>query len=107
MLRFRVGACKLLDLRAAEHAELYARAGHPWQPDFRAGREPKSWSAADDIRAMGYDGLIDPSRRRPGLWHITLFRWNQAGAPVFSRSASLSRLPCHWITDNRLASDLF
>jgi RES domain-containing protein len=24
---------------------------------------------------------IDPSRKRPGLWHLTLFAWNAPGAP--------------------------
>ncbi len=26
-------------------------------------------------------GLIDPSRQDPKKWHITLFRWNEIGAP--------------------------
>nr|WP_250892925.1 hypothetical protein [Curtobacterium flaccumfaciens] len=39
------------------------------------------------------DGLIDPSRKSPGLWHLALFRWSVAddtptvrllGAPRFS-----------------------
>jgi hypothetical protein len=45
------------------------------------GVAPSSWQAVDYIRQCGYVGLIDPSRRREGLWHITLLRWNEAGAP--------------------------
>jgi pentose-5-phosphate-3-epimerase len=29
----------------------------------------------------GANGLIDPSRKRPGLWHLVLFRWNEANGP--------------------------
>ncbi len=81
LLRFEVSACELFDLRLPENADVYEAARQPWLADVAAGVTPASWEAADHIRAMGYKGLIDPSRRRPGLWHITLFEWNQQTAP--------------------------
>jgi hypothetical protein len=33
----------------------------------------------------GDAGLIDLSRRRPGLWHVILMRWNEPGAPRVRR----------------------
>ncbi len=82
LLKYRVEKCELLDLRDPVNQDLYSRAGHPWQSDFKAGREPLSWKAADEIRTKGIAGLIDPSRRRKGLWHITLFAWNSPNAPI-------------------------
>jgi len=81
LLPVELGACRLLDLRSGTHQDLYALARQPWIAALEAGDTPASWQAADAVRDRGYDGLIDPSRRRPGLWHITLFRWNEPGAP--------------------------
>jgi RES domain-containing protein len=81
LITLEVSACKLLDLRDEDHSELYELARQPWIAPLKNGLEPPSWIAADLIRASGYHGLIDPSRRRPGLWHITLFEWNAPGAP--------------------------
>ncbi len=81
LLRFEVERCQLVDLRHCDAAPLYALAGQPWRRPLAAGIEPNSWRAADQLRRAGHAGLIDPSRRRPGLWHITLFRWNEPGAP--------------------------
>jgi RES domain-containing protein len=81
LLTFEVGRCALYDLRAPASADLHELARQPWQSALAAGVVPGSWVAADRLRAAGQVGLIDPSRRRPGLWHITLFRWNEPGAP--------------------------
>ena len=35
----------------------------------------------DRLIEVGADGLIDPSRKSLGLWHLVLFRWNVADAP--------------------------
>ncbi len=59
-----------------------ADAAAPWQDVVAAGGEPPSWCVRDRLAAAGANGLIDPSRRRPGLWHLVLFRWNEPGAPV-------------------------
>ena len=81
LLTFEVERCRLIDLRAPEASELYELARQPWRKLLSAGGVPSSWSAADQVRLRGAVGLIDPSRRRSGLWHITLFRWNEQGAP--------------------------
>ncbi|MEP3244548.1 MAG: RES family NAD+ phosphorylase [Sneathiella sp.] len=81
LVTYEVTACELFDLRHPEAEGIYARASKSWRPVLAAGEEPASWGAADDIRQQGHAGLIDPSRRRPGLWHITLLRWNEVGAP--------------------------
>ena len=46
-----------------------------------AGEEPSSWAVRESLEAAGAHGLIDPSRTAPGLWHLTLFRWNDDGGP--------------------------
>lgn len=82
LLTFEIDCCELFDLRSPKAASVYEDARQPWQSALEAERTPRSWSAADDLRNAGHLGLIDPSRRRPGLWHITLFRWNEVGAPT-------------------------
>jgi RES domain-containing protein len=77
----------LLDEQAcARFGITYADAAAPWMRVFEAGKTPLSWTIADKLRASGVHGLIDPSRRAPGygLWRITLFRWNEPGAPRVS-----------------------
>nr|WP_254170502.1 RES family NAD+ phosphorylase [Roseibium polysiphoniae] len=81
LLTFDLSDCRLCDLRHPDAAELYELARQPWIAPLEAGATPPSWSAADEIRKAGFDGLIDPSRRRPGLWHVTLFRWNEGDGP--------------------------
>lgn len=58
-----------------------ADAVAPWQAGAASGDTPRSWTVRDRIINAGANGLIDPSRRRPGLWHLVLFRWNEGGAP--------------------------
>lgn len=64
----------------------YADAASPWSRVLEAGKTPPSWGFADRLRARGVTGLIDPSRRAPGvgLWRITLFNWNGATGPRVS-----------------------
>jgi RES domain-containing protein len=78
---YEVERCTLFDLRHPDAACVYALARVPWRKALAEGVAPASWQAADYIRQCGHVGLIDPSRRREGLWHITLLRWNEAGAP--------------------------
>ena len=56
-------------------------SGVDWRKALKAGEEPPSWHAADAARATGAAGIIDVSRHIPGGWHVTLFRWNEPGAP--------------------------
>ncbi|MGI9506064.1 MAG: RES family NAD+ phosphorylase [Geminicoccaceae bacterium] len=81
LLTYEVEPCSLMDLRDPKLSDIYELARKPWRHAVRTGRAPSSWHAADRVRGDGHVGLIDPSRRRPGLWHITLFRWNEPGAP--------------------------
>ncbi|WP_300345462.1 RES domain-containing protein [Nesterenkonia sp.] len=53
----------------------------PWQDLVASGSEPPSWGVRRRLEELGAHGLIDPSRKAPGLWHLVLFRWNQPGAP--------------------------
>lgn len=92
LLTFEVQRCALFDLRALEAENIYVRASQPWRKLLASGGEPSSWSAADELRADGHIGLIDPSRRRPGLWHITLFRWNEPNAPDVRRQGQPENL---------------
>lgn len=53
----------------------------PWQDGLAKGQEPSSWSVRSALEEIGAKGLIDPSRKAPGMWHLVLFRWNQPNAP--------------------------
>lgn len=84
-LAFDVQATEIADLR---QRELMASLGidvdaaaAPWQDDFASGREPASWGIRNKLIELGAHGLIDPSRKRPGLWHLTLFDWNNGAGP--------------------------
>lgn len=66
--------------RSAAGVEL-EDATAPWPQTVADGGVPASWLVRDRLVALGADGLIDPSRKRPGLWHLVLFRWNTDGAP--------------------------
>jgi RES domain-containing protein len=81
-----VDASGIVDLRdpgALEAAGIsLADATAPWQEAVRAGAEPPSWAVRDRLFELGARGLIDPSRKRPGLWHLALFDWNRPGAPL-------------------------
>lgn len=81
-----VEASRIVDLR---HDVVLERAGidladaiSPWQEIVASGGTPTSWLVRDRLMAGGANGLIDPSRKRPGLWHLVLFRWNEAKAPT-------------------------
>ncbi|MEP3467952.1 RES family NAD+ phosphorylase, partial [Marinobacter alexandrii] len=77
LLTYRVSDFRLFDLRDPANSIVYDQAKQPWLQPLADGETHASWQAADKVRDMGYDGLIDPSRHRPGLWHITLFHWNE------------------------------
>lgn len=81
-----VEASGIVDLRdasalAAAGIDL-AHAVAPWQDIAAAGGTPSSWAVRDRLLELGANGLIDPSRKSPGLWHLVLFRWNEADAPT-------------------------
>lgn len=78
-----VVAAGIVDLRDPDALERLdvsmVDAVAPWQDVVASGGEPPSWRVRDALVAAGATGLIDPSRQRPGLWHLVLFRWNELG----------------------------
>lgn len=81
-----VEASGIVDLRDASALEsagiTLADAIAPWQEIAATGGTPTSWHVRDRLLAAGAHGLIDPSRKSPGLWHLVLFRWNEADTPT-------------------------
>lgn len=88
ILEIEVEASGIIDLRDAAAVDALgldlADAIAPWQDLAASGGTPPSWAVRDRLIAAGAHGLIDPSRQRPGLWHLVLFRWNVPGAPAVS-----------------------
>ena len=86
IVSIEVEASAIFDLRdSAAAARLgidIADAVAPWQEVAASGGVPRSWKVRDQLVAAGANGLIDPSRKRPELWHLVLFRWNEPGAPL-------------------------
>jgi RES domain-containing protein len=85
ILEIEVEATGIVDLRnsssAANIGVDLADAAAPWQDIANSGGTPRSWVVRDRLIEAGANGLIDPSRKRPGLWHLVLFRWNEADGP--------------------------
>jgi RES domain-containing protein len=85
ILEIEVEATGILDLRnlsaVAKIGIDLADAVAPWQDIAASGGTPRSWAVRDRLIEAGANGLIDPSRKRPGLWHLVLFRWNEANGP--------------------------
>ena len=86
VLSFEVRATRIADLRdVTAMAELGVAADDAfgdWQQELEVGRAPASWRVREQLESMGAQGLVDPSRKSPGLWHLTLFEWNTASAPT-------------------------
>jgi RES domain-containing protein len=84
LVSMQVSANRILDLRdeAARTAAGIALddATASWQEILAEGGSPRSWKVRAQLEAIGAQGLIDPSRKEPGLWHLVLFAWNRDGA---------------------------
>lgn len=81
IVEVRVMANKIFDLRNTD-AVLAAGidlhdATAPWQEIVNNGGIPSSWNVRKQLESFGIKGLIDPSRKAPGLWHLVLFSWNE------------------------------
>lgn len=100
LVAVEVAASDLVDLRderARRAAGIRADdAVAPWQVIIADGGEPPSWGVRDRLEELGVHGLIDPSRRSPGLWHLVLFCWNEKGAATVRLNAE-SSLHCREI----------
>lgn len=56
---------------------------HVFWADLHAqGQFPPTWEISDQLRTAGAEGMLTPSRSRPELTHLTLFRWNENHAPA-------------------------
>lgn len=81
-----VAAAGIVDLRdptaLAKLGIDIADAMAPWQHVAASGGTPSSWSVRDRLIQAGANGLIDPSRQRPDLWHLVLFHWNAPDSPT-------------------------
>lgn len=86
IIELEVEATNIADLRSPELLAAIgidvADAAAPWQEVVAAGGTPRPWTVRDRLIAAGANGLIDPSRKRPGLWHLVLFHWNDEHGPV-------------------------
>ena len=86
LLAFEVHADRIFDLR--NHTRCFAAgfdpadAEEPWDEILAAGGTPPSWGVADQLQRLGANGLIVPSRRVPGRWHLVLFGLNKIGSPM-------------------------
>lgn len=85
IIRLCVDAPRIVDLRAAgvdRDFGIDRRDGAcDWQAALRDGNTPRSWDLACRLRRQGACGVIDPSRKAPGLWHLALWSWNVDSAP--------------------------
>lgn len=85
LTRVAVEAQRIFDLRDDAARTLagvdLADATAPWQKIAAEGVRPPSWNVRDCLLNLGAQGLIDPSRKAPGLWHLVLFDWNGEGRP--------------------------
>lgn len=90
VLSFAVEAEGIADLRDSEAMSSLGinldNVFGDWQAALAKGTTPPSWVVREKLEAAGANGLIDPSRKRPGLWHLTLFTWNIEGAPSVVRA---------------------
>ncbi|TPG12716.1 RES family NAD+ phosphorylase [Sphingomonas oligophenolica] len=68
------------------------RSNQDWRAALAAGEEPGSWVAADRVRRIGADGIVDRSRSINGGWHVALFRWNGIGGPTVTVAGAA--VPC-------------
>ena len=83
LLRYDIEADTLFDVRSATEAQ-QSKFLAPWKPVVAEGQRPPNWDAADDLRARGFNGLIDQSRANPNLFHLVLFHWNAPDKPRIS-----------------------
>lgn len=85
IIEVEVQADQILDLRDEAACRLAgvkrADATAPWQEVVAQGGQPRPWAVRRRLDVLGAHGVIDPSRKQPGLWHLALFQWNSEGAP--------------------------
>jgi RES domain-containing protein len=50
-----------------------------WNEYLANGQVSPTWVISDQLRDLGAQGLLSPSRSKPHLTHLTLFSWNAPG----------------------------
>lgn len=71
IIEIDVEACRIVDLRTRWRSSGIDldHAVAAWQDIAAAGGTPSSWTVRDRVLNAGANGLIDPSRKSPGLWY--------------------------------------
>jgi RES domain-containing protein len=82
LVSYDVECDDLLDLRTARNRTSAKVAIEDltcaWFDDYRAGREPRSWTVAQRLIARGAAGILVPSfatGATPGMANLVLWRW--------------------------------
>ncbi|WP_424944178.1 RES family NAD+ phosphorylase [Aliiroseovarius crassostreae] len=83
---------RVIDLRAAatrEALDMPLEDIHVfWATLHKAGNTVPTWQISDRLRGAGVDGILTPSRSRPELTHLTLFRWNRLGGAKVTQTGA-------------------
>jgi len=81
---------RVADLRLNETREAFEASLEDihafWADMAKAGQTSPTWELSDKARSAGLDGLLSPSRSRPALTHLTLFKWNDVKGAQIKRS---------------------
>lgn len=83
LIRYKIDPCQVSDIRSAND-HIRKLVSQDWQAEQRMGKPPGSWTVADALRRANISGLIDPSRKNPQLWHLTMLNWNTPEAPAIN-----------------------
>lgn len=92
-IQYQIEPCSVFDLRHPNATELLTSSRGSWEEALEKKTTPLSWEVADKIREFGCAGLIDPSRQNSKVWHLVLFKWNEAHAPMVERIGELVSVP--------------
>ncbi|WP_461405302.1 RES family NAD+ phosphorylase [Falsiruegeria mediterranea] len=97
---FAVENATVADLRSHQARELWSVSLddiHAFWAELHAkGEVSPTWHLGDRLRAQGLDGLLTPSRSRPDLTHLSLFRWNAADGPKIRRDGPSQAFDPHY-----------
>lgn len=83
----------LRDARVRDAFEVSLTDIHAFWNDYvQAGETSPTWELSDQLRGLGVEGILSPSRSRPDLTHLTLFNWNTPDGPTVARDGA----PLEW-----------
>jgi RES domain-containing protein len=85
ILQLELSGASLADLTVAdllqEHGATPAIHDYLWRAEVDSGRIPETYRLRERLLEQGFDGVIYPSVMSRGGSCVTLWRWNEAGAP--------------------------